>query len=83
MIGSQMIATTIYMPRDLYLQVGVAAKIQRQPKARIIRDLVADGLARKRRDPNATRKFVEAITSMQFRGGVRDAAKHHDRYTWD
>ncbi|MBI4066387.1 ribbon-helix-helix protein, CopG family [Candidatus Gottesmanbacteria bacterium] len=83
MIGNQMIATTIYMPRDLYAQVGKAARKQGQPKARIIRDLVADGLTKQRRDPDATRKFVSALKSMQFRGGVRDAAKRHDHYTWD
>ncbi len=83
MIGPQMIATTIYLPRDLYSRVGGIAKIQKKPKAQVIRDFVADGVSVQQRDPDATRKFVAALKQMQFTGGVRDAAKHHDHYTWD
>lgn len=77
-----MIATTIYMPRDLYARVDQAARMQKQPKAQIIRDLVADGLTKQRRDPDATRKFVEALKAMQFAGGIKDFAKNHDTYIW-
>lgn len=78
-----MIATTIYMPRDLYGRVGLVARDQKKPKAQVIRDFVADGVAKQQHDPDATRKFVEALKSMQFSGGVRDASKRHDHYTWD
>lgn len=78
-----MIATTIYIPRDLYRLVGLTAKSQKKPKAEVIRRFVADGVARQQNDPDATRKFVDALKSMQFHGGVRDAAKRHDHYAWD
>lgn len=77
-----MIATTIYMPRDLYGRVGLVARDQKKPKAQVIRDFVADGVAKQQHDPDATRKFVEALTSMQFSGGIKDFAKNHDKYIW-
>ena len=77
-----MIATTIYMPRDLYRQVGVAAKNQNKPKAQVIRDFVQTGLANKQTDPDSARKFVAALKSMQFSGGIKDFAKNHDKYIW-
>lgn len=77
-----MVATTIYMPRDLYAQVGMVARIQKKPKAQVIRDCVADGVGKQQHDPDATRKFVEALKSMQFSGGIKDFAKNHDKYIW-
>lgn len=77
-----MVATTIYMPRDLYRRVGVAAKNQNKPKAQIVRDLVQNGLANQKTDPDSARKFVEALKAMQFTGGIKDFAKNHDKYIW-
>jgi predicted DNA-binding protein len=77
-----MIATTIYIPRDLYHKVGSIAKAQGKPKAQVIRDFVDDGVSKQQTDPDATRKFVEALKAIQFRGGIKDFAKNHDTYIW-
>lgn len=82
MIGSGMIATTLYFPRDLYGQVGVVAKAQKKAKAQIIRDMVSQAVAQSQTDPNATAKFVKALEKIQFRGGIKNFAKNHDEHIW-
>ncbi len=82
MIVDGMIATTLYLPRDLYGQVGVVAKAQKKAKAQIIRDMVSQAVVKIQADPQATAKFVQALEKIQFKGGIKDFAKNHDEYIW-
>lgn len=77
-----MIATTLYLPADVYRKVGVVAEQQKKPKAQVIREAVVKAVERVQPDPLATKKFVDALTKLQFYGGVKDLAKNHDKYTW-
>lgn len=82
MISTNMIATTLYLPHDLYRQVGLVARIQKKPKARVIREFVDAGVKNYQVDPFAAKNFSDALIQMQFSGGIKDFSSNHDKYIW-
>lgn len=83
MIGSNMIATTMYFPVDLYKKIGQVARSENKAKAQVVRELVGNCIDKEaQKEGNATEVFAE-MRKFQFKGGPRDLAKNHDHYAWD
>lgn len=82
MIGANMIATTLYLPRHLYRQIGLVARNQKKPKAKVIREFLDAGVRKQEVNPLAAKMFVDALRQIKFKGGIRDFAKNHDKYIW-
>lgn len=86
MIGSHMIATTMYFPNDLYKKIGQVAKQENKPKAQVVRELVKDCLKDKIGQKGNAKAVFEGLTKLQKLvpdEGPRDLAKNHDLYTWN
>lgn len=83
MIGSQMLATTLYLPKDLYRKIGEMAVREQKAKAQIIREFVEAGVIQKRKSSGATATFFKSLSQLILKGGPKDLAASHDHYTWD
>ena len=81
--------THLYFPEDLYREVSLIARRESVPVAKVIRDLVAEGVSKKK---NARFKkgekspgylALEGLSKLGIKGGPKDLARNHDKYLYD
>ena len=83
MIGNQMIATTLYLPKDLYQQIGELARQNKKPKAQIVREFIQKGLSQNSHAKGATAQFFKNLSKVSITGGPKDLSINHDKYAWE
>lgn len=82
MIGAQMVATTLYFPRNLYELLEDYAGLEKKPKAQVVREAVEEKIKKNTPLGNAVQLFSQ-LQQIQFKGGPKDLALHHTHYAWD
>lgn len=83
MIGSNMIATTQYFPKDLYKQLNMLAKAQKKSSAQVVREAVEEKVTKE--PVSNAQSLYQAIKRIQkvFPKDKEDLASKHDHYAWD
>lgn len=77
-----MIRTQIYLPEDLYQEVRLVAKKEGKKSAQVVRDLLSEGLIRRRKKGTIGEAFLD-LASVAVKGGPPDLSTKHDKYLYD
>lgn len=75
-----------YFPEEMYMELTMLARATRQPITQTLRDVVAEGLARRRRERGG--EGARALLALARRaeregwgrGAPRDLSTNHDKY---
>ena len=81
-----MIRTQIYLPKQLYQEVDLEAKIERKPKAQIIREVLEDGLSRRRAKTTVGEGLAKLIAVGHKYASKKvptDLSINHDKYLYE
>lgn len=76
-----MIRTQIYLPEDLYQEVRLVAKKESKKSAQVVRDLLSEGLIRRRKKGTIGEAFLD-LASVAVKGGPPDLSTKHDKYLY-
>lgn len=81
-----MIRTTVRLEEDLFKEARKMAIDEGVPFARIFDEALRTYLKKGKgikavKDPGV--EFLVKISKFQMKGGPRDLAKNHDKYTWE
>lgn len=80
-----MIRTQIYLPKELYQEVDLEAIREKKPKAQIIREVLEDGLSRRRSKATvgeALAKIIAVGHKYVSKKTPRDLSVNHDKYLY-
>lgn len=75
-----MIRTQIYLPKDLYRNIDIAAKRERKAKAAVIREVLEEGFAQKQGNAG---KALLRLAKMAVKGGPPDLSANIDKYLYE
>ncbi|OGM68481.1 hypothetical protein A2975_03100 [Candidatus Woesebacteria bacterium RIFCSPLOWO2_01_FULL_44_14] len=77
-----MIRTQVYLPEDLYQELRLLARREEQPAAKVIRDLLKNGL--KKRVKSKKRNAGDLLLEIAKIGarGPKDLSVNHDKYLY-
>lgn len=80
-----MTRTQIYLPKDLYQEIALKAKVENKAKAVIIREALEDGLNKKLPKRNAGSVLLEiaAMADKLQTKGPKDLSINHDKYLYE
>jgi len=80
-----MIRTQIYLPKDLYRNIDIAAKRERKAKAEIIRKAIEIGLSKKDTNKNTGHALLEiaAMAKKYNWKGPKDLSTNIDKYLYE
>lgn len=81
-----MIRTTVRLDNDLFKEARKKAIDEGVTFAKIVNDALSTYFKKGKdikdtKDPGVA--FLMKISKLQMRGGPRDLAKNHDKYTWE
>lgn len=77
-----MIRTQIYLPKDLYQEVKLVAKKESKKSAQMVRELLSEGLIKRRKKGTIGEAFLD-LASVAVKGGPPDLSKNHDKYLYE
>ncbi|HEY5600529.1 MAG TPA: ribbon-helix-helix protein, CopG family [Patescibacteria group bacterium] len=80
-----MIRTQIYLPKDLYRDIDIAAKREKKAKAEIIRRAIKKGLGKKEtgKDTGHALLKIAAMAKKYNWKGPKDLSKNIDKYLYE
>jgi hypothetical protein len=78
-----MIQKSFYIENEVYRELTRLAKTQRVPTAELMRGLIKAGLKLTQTREQQGTQFLLKLAGYKLKGGPKDLAKHHDRYTWE
>ncbi len=79
---SHMIRTQVYLPKELYQEVQLVAKKESKKSAQIVRDLLSEGLIRRKKKVTIGEAFLD-LASVAVKGGPPDLSTNHDKYLYE
>ena len=83
MEGMTMVQKSFYIENEVYKSLVHLAKRERIPTAELMRNLIKKGLRFKQEKLNQGTHFLLKLVKYSLKGGPKDLAKNHDRYTWE
>lgn len=80
-----MIRTQVYLPDQLYQEIGLVAKREKKPRAQVIRETLNEGLGRKKSTRNGGTALLElAKLGKKLRiKGPKDLSTTIDKYLYE
>lgn len=80
-----MFRTQIYLPEDLYREIGFIAKREKKKKAQVIRETLKTGVDRKKTKQTAGEALLKlaAMAKKYNWKGPRDLSINHDKYLYE
>ena len=80
-----MIRTQVYIPDQLYQEIGLVAKREKKPRAQVIRETLNEGLEKKKDTKNAGIALLElAELGKKLRiKGPKDLSTNIDKYLYE
>lgn len=77
-----MIRTQVYLPKTLYQDVQLVAQAEKKARAAIIRELLEQGIAQKKKRRSAGEALLELVKlGKRFNlKGPKDLSVNHDKY---
>lgn len=78
-----MIRTQIYLPKELYEEVGLVAKRQKKPKAQVIREAIEEKMQEKRGNAGEALLRLAALGKKLNITGPTDLSSRIDEYLYE
>lgn len=76
-----MIRTQIYIDKELHRELLLLAKEQKEPMAKIAREMLRDGV-KKRTIDRSGKKALRALLTMRATSGPKDLSRNIDHYLY-
>lgn len=80
-----MIRTQVYLPKTLYQEVSIVARIEKKARAQVIRDMLEEGISNKKLKETigqALNKLIKVGKKLNLRG-PKDLSTNHDKYLYE
>lgn len=77
-----MIRTQIYLDNDIHRDLTVLAKHEKESMAKIARDILREGLAKRKRIDKSGKEVLKKLLSIQATGGPLDLSANIDYYLY-
>ncbi len=77
-----MIRTQIYLPEELYREIGWLAKKEKKAKAQVIREAIEKKVEKKRGNAGETLLKLAAMAKKYKWKGPKDLSTNHDKYLY-
>ena len=77
-----MIRTQIYLDRDLHKDLSVLAKQERESMAKVARDILKEGIQKRKRLDKSGKGVLKKLLAIQAIGGPFDLSKNLDHYLY-
>lgn len=77
-----MIRTQIYLDKDLHRDLSVLAKQERESMAKVARDILKDGIQKRKRLDKSGKGVLKKLLAIQATGGPFDLSKNVDHYLY-
>lgn len=78
-----MIRTQIYLPEDLYREIGWLAKKEKKAKAQVIREALEKEVEKKQGNAGETLLKLAAMAKKYKWKGPKDLSVNHDKYLYE
>lgn len=85
-----MIRTTVSLDEELFKEIRKKAIDERVPFTKLVNHALSLYLNKKQAESNKNKKikdpgveFLMKISKFHMKGGPRDLARNHDKYTWE
>lgn len=78
-----MIRTQIYLPEDLYREIGWLAKKEKKAKAQVIREALEKEIEKKQGNAGETLLKLAAMAKKYKWKGPKDLSVNHDKYLYE
>ena len=78
-----MIRTQIYLPKELYQEIGLVAIKENKPKAQVIREVLEKDLKKKRGNAGEFLLEIAAMAKKNKWKGPKDLSKNIDKYLYE
>ena len=77
-----MIRTQIYLDEDVHKDLNILAKQQKESMAKIARDILKEGIQKKRRLDKSGKEVLKKLLAMKISGGPSDLSANLDHYLY-
>lgn len=77
-----MIRTQIYLDEDVHKDLHILAKQQKESMAKIARDILKEGIQKKRRLDTSGKGVLKKLLAMKISGGPADLSENLDHYLY-
>lgn len=77
-----MIRTQIYLDEDIHKDLNILAKQQKESMAKIVRDILKEGVRKKRRLDRSGKEVLKKLLEMKISGGPSDLSENLDHYLY-
>lgn len=78
-----MIRTQIYLPEDLYREIGWLAKKEKKAKAQVIREALEKEVEKKQGNAGETLLKLATMAKKYKWKGPKDLSVNHDKYLYE
>ena len=80
-----MIRTQVYLPEQLYQEIGLAAKKEKKPRAQVIRETLNEGFEKRKDTKNGGMALLELAKLGKKLGvkGPKDLSANIDKYLYE
>lgn len=79
-----MIRTTVTLSDSLYKEARKKAIDERKTFSEVVDEALGEHLGKPRKSKkNSGVEFLQKLAQMKVKGGPKDLAQNHDKYTWD
>lgn len=77
-----MIRTQIYLDKELHKDLTVLARKQQESMAKVARDILKEGLKRRKSIDTSGKEALKKIIAMKVTGGPKDLSSNLDYYLY-
>lgn len=78
-----MLQRSFYIPEKLYGELSRQARDRKVPVAELMRHYIERGLKKEKVKNTKSTKFLLKLGNYKLRGGPKNLAKEHDKFTWE
>ena len=75
-----MLRTQIYLPEDLHQEIDAVARREKKPAAKIIRELLIEGINKKHKETAG--EALNRLATLKVKGGPKDLSVNLDKYLY-
>ena len=76
-----MLRTQIYLPEDLRQEIDAVARKEKKPAARVIRELLTEGINNKHKETAGA--AMSRLAALKVKGGPSDLSINLDKYLYE
>lgn len=77
-----MIRTQIYLDKDIHEDLTALAKKERESMAKIARDILKEGLQKRKSLDKSGKKVLKKLIGIKAKGGPSDLSENLDHYLY-